>query len=134
VGSKVAAGVYDRLTGEYTISSRLYDLDELHQVLRKSDGLINWLNTHGGPQGKVHADVGVISDALKARAKALGREVSEADLDDFLFHVEMERGAVPRCSRCSTMTTGVGLERRTRWAEIEQWFRFMEEEVPLEKW
>ncbi|MFX0206046.1 MAG: RHS repeat domain-containing protein, partial [Candidatus Hodarchaeota archaeon] len=140
-GSKVTAGVYDTVTNEITVSSRLYSLDELHPVLKRNKDFVDWFNNYGGKidpkSGKrmVHADVGAVSDALKAREKALGRNVTEADLEDLILHVEGKKGgAVPRCSRCSTLTSDVGLERSQEWAENEQWYRRMEGDIPDEKW
>jgi RHS repeat-associated protein len=78
-----------------------------------------------GRPGQQHAELNALSEALYGREAALGRSVTADDLTDLLLHVQQSRGGgagnpMPRCSRCSFVSEGVGRTSQLGSAERQQ--------------
>lgn len=130
-----AAAVHEPASGRVFTGANAPPSRPLHPLMQEGIDEFAGIptNTHRnyfGMPGQAHAEVNALSDALYARQRALGREMTREDLSSMLLHIERRGGPaagtpMDRCPRCSMATSGVELTPATRQAELTWFNRIM---------
>jgi RHS repeat-associated protein len=124
-----AAAVDEPASGRVFTGTNAPPTRPLHPLLQARAGEFAELPSTTNPRyygrpGQQHAELNALSEALYAREAALGRSVTADDLADLLLHVQQRRGGagtpMPRCSRCSFVSEGVGRTSQLASAERQQ--------------
>ena len=126
-----AAAVHEPASGRVFIGTNAPPNQPLHPALRQRAAEFADIPSTGehpnyyGRTGQAHAELNALSEALYGREAALGRPVGADEFGDLLLHVVQRRGggaglAMPRCSRCNFLTSGVDLTMQSASGEQSQ--------------